>query len=210
VDGVPRLSVRPRVRSAAFDTGESSDPPVPQSGGSDTDAAVVAAQVGRAPRAPWRVAARCAWGYPTAVASPSRLSDGTPFPTFAWLTCPWLYQRASAAESRSETAEWCRRAAVDDELRSRLVAADRVLRERRTVESGGRDECESVGIAGQRDPLAVKCLHAHLALAVVGIDDPIGLDLLGEGDRACPDRRCARLAKEASSHNSDSRAKEDA
>jgi hypothetical protein len=43
----------------------------------------------------------------------------------------------------------------------------------------------------------VKCLHAHLALALVGIDDPIGRALLGQGDTDCPDERCARLIGDA-------------
>jgi uncharacterized protein len=131
------------------------------------------------------------------VVSPARLSDGAPFPTFAWLTCPWLAQRAAAAESRGETAEWARRAAADEGLRARLAETDRVVREVRAAESGGEDHCRSVGIAGQRDPLGVKCLHAHLALALVGIDDPIGIDLLAESDPACPDGRCARLTQDA-------------
>lgn len=99
---------------------------------------------------------------------------------------------------------------MDDALRSRLLQAERALREMRAAESGGADECTTVGIAGQRDSLAVKCLHAHMALALVGIDDPIGLQLLGEGDTVCLDRRCARLTPEASSHGSGVRAKEDA
>jgi len=198
------------VRPHALDAGGPSESLVAHGDGAVDDASVVAAQAGRAPRAPWRVAARCVWGYPTAIASPSRLSDGTPFPTFAWLTCPWLSQRAAAAESRGETAAWAERAASDTELRARLAETDRALRERRTAESGGADECGSVGIAGQRDPLAVKCLHAHVALALVGIEDPIGLHLLHDGDPACPDRRCARLTLGESMRTGDSPVKEDA
>jgi uncharacterized protein len=164
---------------------------------SQSEAALVAAQLGRVPRAPWRVASRCCWGYPTAVVSPSRLSDGAPFPSYAWLTCPWLAQRAAAAESRGETAEWARRTLDDEGLRSKLAETDRAVRDLRAAESGGVDDCALVGIAGQRDPLGVKCLHAHLALALVGIDDPIGTDLLAESDPACPDGRCARLTQDA-------------
>ena len=174
------------------------------------DAALVAAQLGRVPRTPWRVAAHCLWGYPTAIRSPSRLSDGTPFPTLAWLTCPWLSERASAAESQGATAEWARRAAIDEELGSRLAETDRVLRVQRAAESAGADACALVGIAGQRSPLGVKCLHAHLALALVGIEDPIGLQLLGEDDPVCPDQRCARLIDDASRPDGGAGAKEDA
>jgi hypothetical protein len=155
------------------------------------------------------VAARCRWGFPTAVVSPSRLADGTPFPTCAWLTCPGLAQRASAAESCGETAEWARRAVSDPELGTELADTDAVVRERRAMESDGDDACASVGIAGQRDPLGVKCLHAHLALALVGIEDPIGRALLGQGDTDCPDERCARLIDDASQDDSGAHSKEE-
>jgi len=191
---------------------DSADPgglPVPVEDAPAREAELVAAQMGRVPRLPWRAAARCRWGFPSAVVSPSRLLDGTPFPTYAWLTCPWLSERASAAESRGSIAEWARRAATDENLSSRLIESDRVVRRLRAAESGGSDACESVGIAGQRDPLGVKCLHAHVALALVGIDDPIGTHLLGVGDPVCPDERCARLIQDVSPPKSGARAKED-
>ncbi len=59
--------------------------------------------------------------------------------------------------------------------------------------AAGTDACAAVGLAGQRDPLGVKCVHAHVALALVGIDDPIGLELLERG-RECPDRYCDRFS----------------
>jgi hypothetical protein len=173
------------------------------------DDRVVSAQLGREPRAPWRVGARCTYGFPTAVVSPSRLTDGTPFPTFAWLTCPWLSERAAAAESRGDTAEWGRKASTDPVLAARLEQIDTEVRKRRAQESDGTDRCRTVGIAGQRDPLGVKCLHAHLALALVGLDDPIGEALLGEGDPVCGDQRCARLIDDASQHGCVAHTKED-
>jgi hypothetical protein len=197
--------VSPRAR----DSGAPGELPSPPPVACRRDSEMVAAQLGREPRAPWRVAARCDWGFPTAVVSPSRLSDGTPFPTFAWLTCPWLSARASANESNGATADWARRTQTESELSSRLAETDLAVRERRAKESGGTDACASVGIAGQRDPLGVKCLHAHVALALVGIRDPIGMHLLGEDDPVCPDRRCARLIDDALQHDRSVHAKED-
>ena len=72
------------------------------------------------------------------------------------------------------------------------------------------DACASVGIAGQRDSSGVKCLHAHIALALVGLEDPIGLYFLGIEDPACPDQRCARLIPDASQHGGDAPSEEDA
>jgi hypothetical protein len=160
-----------------------------------TDSSIVKAQIGRAAREPWRVAARCSFGYPAAIVSQPRLNDGTLFPTYAWLTCPWLTRRAAADESCGSAARWADAAAEDATLADRLRAADEALRAARAAEGNGTDECAAVGIAGQRDPLGVKCVHAHVALALVGIDDPIGLDLLERG-RECPDRYCDRYSVE--------------
>lgn len=158
---------------------------------SSLDAALVAWQMGRVPREPWRVAARCSFGRPTAIVSPSRLSDSSPFPTLAWLTCPHLAEQLAARESAGDTARWAARAASDESLAAALRAVDARVRELRARESGGVDACPSVGIAGQRDPLAVKCLHAHVALALVGVGDPIGEELLAASCRECDGDRCA-------------------
>ena len=55
---------------------------------SPEDAAVVAAQLGRAPRGLRAVAHRCPCGLPDVVETAPRLPDGTPFPTLYYLTCP--------------------------------------------------------------------------------------------------------------------------
>ena len=158
------------------------------------EAALVSAQLGRVPRGPWWVAARCAYGYPSVIVSPSRLADGTPFPAYAWLTCPHLLETLAAEESAGAAASWAQRAATDAQLAAALVAADGAVRAARVRESGREDACAEVGIAGQRDPLGVKCVHAHVALALVGIDDPIGTEELGKIEPTCSDVRCRSLA----------------
>lgn len=159
-----------------------------------SDTALVSAQLGRIPRGPWRVAARCVHGYPSVVVSPSRLADGTPFPAYAWLTCPYLLETLAAEESAGAAATWAQRATENPQLAAALTAADAAVRVARAGESGGDDACAAVGIAGQRDPLGVKCLHAHVALALVGIDDPIGAEELGKIEPTCDDVRCRLLA----------------
>ena len=163
-----------------------------------TDAARVAAQLGRAPRNPWRVAVRCRWSRPAVIVSPSTLADGTPFPNLAWLTCPWLAEAVAAEESAGGAAADARRAAADPAFAAARTAADAAVRARRAAESGGRDACATVGIAGQRDPLGVKCLHAHVALALLGVADPVGEDVVSRVQRWCDDDRCAGLGSEGS------------
>jgi hypothetical protein len=157
------------------------------------DIPIVAAQMGRAPRDPWRVGARCAFGYPQALISPAVLDDGSRFPNLAWLTCPFLNEKASADESAGATSRWASRASTEPDLALRLRALDAAVRAARLIESGD-DPCADVGVAGQADPLGVKCLHAHLALSLCGFDDPIGAELLGAWGGVCSDGRCARIA----------------
>ena len=157
------------------------------------DVALVAEQLGRPPRKPWRVAARCSFGRPTTIVSPSLLSDGTPFPTYAWLTCPHLVQHVGTLESSGATSRYVERATRERSLESSLFALDARIRVLRAVESGGVDACQDVGVGGQRDPLGVKCLHVHVALALLGEDDVIGTEVLATMARECEDDRCAGL-----------------
>ncbi|HEY0869688.1 MAG TPA: DUF501 domain-containing protein, partial [Acidothermaceae bacterium] len=53
-----------------------------------TDLAVVERQLGRTPRAVRGVAHRCECGLADVIETQPRLPDGSPFPTFFYLTCP--------------------------------------------------------------------------------------------------------------------------
>lgn len=158
------------------------------------DSGVVAWQLGRSPRGTWRVGARCGYGFPAVIVTPSRLASGEPFPTLYWLTCPHLLEAVSRLESEGAVEEWAERLAADAAFADRMLAADAAYRSARAAESGGDDACASVGIAGQRDPLGTKCLHAHVAAALAGIDDPVGAAVLDSLSRECADGRCAAYA----------------
>lgn len=153
--------------------------------------------MGRCPRDPWRVAVRCLFGYPTVIASPVRLADGTPFPTWAWLTCPRITEAVSRCESAGGVAEWASRATADSDLAAALRELDAAVRVVREREGGGEQASGDVGLAGQRNPLGVKCLHAHVAYALAGLDDPIGCAVLEQVGRDCDDERCAKLLRQA-------------
>lgn len=164
------------------------------SGTGHVSAALVAAQMGRSPREPWDVAATCANGFPTVIASPPTLADGERFPTAYWLTCPYLAEALSSRESAGAVADWNARLAADTALVDRMRAADADLRSARLKLAGGHDPCGDVGIAGAAEGWSsAKCLHAHVALTLVGIDDPIGTAELDAAPMPCPDERCARL-----------------
>ena len=156
-------------------------------------AAIVSAQVGRNPREPWRVAAWCSWGMPTAIVSPSVLADGTPYPTYAWLTCPHLSERCATLESAGEAARINAAMRQDPVLAAGVHAAAQELAAARARESGGLDACAGLGTAGTRMGAKVKCLHAHVAARLAGVEDPVGARIIALGPAACADGRCRRF-----------------
>jgi uncharacterized protein len=174
-------------------TGPSTGRPAgPSTGPSAADAAAVAAQLGREPRALLAVAHRCPCGLPDVVETAPRLPDGTPFPTLYYLTCP----RAVAAVSRLEAAglmrEMTQRTAADPQLRQAYQAAHRNYLARRDEAarvSGVEPLPPGTPSAGGM-PDRVKCLHALVAheLAAPG-QNPLGSEAAraaGEWWRAGP------------------------
>lgn len=161
-----------------------------------SDKRIVSAQLDRTPRQPWRVGARCAYGYPQVIISPSLLEDGSRFPNWAYLTCPFLSHKTADFESAALHVEYATRAQNDATFADSLRVLDGQVRAMRLAESGGEDVCSDVGLAGQRSPLGVKCLHAHIAYALVDLDDPIGLELLAETGVDCDACECEALAQD--------------
>jgi hypothetical protein len=127
---------------------------------STVDRAVVAAQLGRAPRAMRAIAHRCPCGLPDVVETSPRLPDGTPFPTLYYLTCP----KATAAVGRLEASGVMREMADRVRADPALAAAYRAAHEAylgRRGELGDVPEIAGVSAGGM--PTRVKCLHALLA-----------------------------------------------
>ena len=139
------------------------------------DAAAVARQLGRTPRAMTGVAHRCACGLPDVVETRPRLDDGTPFPTLYYLTCPRLASAIGTLEADGLMKEQTARLADDPDLQARYTAAadDYVAR---------RDRAEVLrGVPAQGGmPVRVKCLHVLVAhsLAVGEGVNPFGDEAL--------------------------------
>lgn len=146
------------------------------------DRAVVAAQLGRAPRAVRAVAHRCQCGNPDVVETSPRLPDGTPFPTLYYLTCPRAASAIGTLEASGLMSEMTERLAGDAELATAYAAAHASYLTRR----GEIDQVEEIdGISAGGMPTRVKCLHVlvgHALAAGRGVN-PLGdeaLDLLAD------------------------------
>jgi len=159
------------------------------------DRAVVAFQLGREPRAFRRVAARCPWGRPAVTEQEAYAPAGEPFPTTYYLTCRHLVAAISRLEAAGGVERWTERVAGDDALRDdldRATAEQIAIRRELAAGRTGADEGESLGsgIGGSRNPGALKCLHAHVAFALVRPGYRLGEGVLAEVPERWPATCC--------------------
>ena len=156
-------------------TGLPCDPP------STEDLATVQAQLGRTPRNVLGVAARCVCGAPTVVVTAPRLDDGTPFPTFYYLSHPAATAAISTLEATQVMAEYQELLAEDQSIQaSYRKAHEQYIADRESSEV----VAEIAGISVGGMPTRVKCLHALAAhsLAVGPGVNPIGDRALARSD----------------------------
>ncbi|WP_309619609.1 DUF501 domain-containing protein [Salinibacterium sp.] len=136
------------------------------------DVRIVSLQLGRPARDVVGISARCVCGAPTVVSTAPRLADGTPFPTFYYLTHPAATAAVSTLEADGEMPGF-----------AELLAGDELhdaYREAHMSYVADRESfavvVEIAGISAGGMPDRVKCLHAlvgHALAAGPGVN-PIG------------------------------------
>lgn len=134
---------------------------------------VVSAQLGRTARGVVGIAARCVCGNPTVVATSPRLADGSPFPTFYYLTHPAATSAMSTLEATQVMPELAALLDEDESIADGYRAAHEAYLADR-AQFG--DVSEIAGISAGGMPVRVKCLHAlagHALAAGRGVN-PIG------------------------------------
>lgn len=133
----------------------------------------LADQLGRTPRGVLRIAARCGDDWPAVVATAPRLADGTPFPTFYYLTCRRLNSSLSTLESEGSMRDYAQLLVDDQEFAAKYRDAHSAyLADREVIEIV--DEIDDYSAGGMPD--RVKCLHAlvgHSLAAGPGVN-PVG------------------------------------
>jgi len=148
-----------------------STPPFPTPTAAEID--VVSRQLGRAARGVVGIAARCVCGNPTVVATAPRLDDGTPFPTFYYLTHP----AATVAMSTLEATQVMPELATMLEEQPEVAEAYRQAHEAYLADRSRYGEVpEIAAISAGGRPTRVKCLHAlagHALAAGPGVN-PLG------------------------------------
>lgn len=125
------------------------------------DLAAIERQLGRTPRDVHAIAYRCPCGKPAVVETPPRLSDGTPFPTFYYATCPKLTGAISTLETTGMMAAMEARLSTDPDLAEKYQAAHQEYLAARAAL--GMDVPEVEGITAGGMPHRVKCLHSLVA-----------------------------------------------
>ncbi|WP_250544005.1 DUF501 domain-containing protein [Canibacter zhuwentaonis] len=141
---------------------------------SQDDIEIVSGQLGRPARGVLYIAARAASGEPLVVATAPCLADGTPFPTFYYLTHPEAVAAASRLEATGFMAELNVRLQEDAELRAAYTRAHELYIADRERAGGKVPQLEGISAGGM--PARVKCLHAligHALAAGAGVN-PLG------------------------------------
>ena len=137
------------------------------------DIEAVSEQLSREARGVVGIAARTSTGEPTVVATSPRLPDGSPFPTFYYLSHPEAVAAASRLEAVGVMNEYNELLAEDEDLRAQYRAAhEAYIADRDSV----GEVAELAGISAGGMPTRVKCLHAligHALAAGPGVN-PIG------------------------------------
>lgn len=150
-------------------------------------------QLGRPARGVIGIAARCVCGNPTVVATEPRLADGTPFPTFYYLTHPGATAAMSALEATHVMRELNDELAEDEELAAAYAAAHQAY----LADRGAHGDVPEIdGISAGGMPTRVKCLHAvaaHALAAGPGVN-PVGDRALERGDWSPGRCACANPA----------------
>lgn len=137
------------------------------------DIASLEKQLGRQMRDVIGIGARCVCGNPIVVVTKPRLSDGSPFPTFYYLSLPAATAALSTLEASGFMAQLQERLGSEPELaESYRKAHEAYLADRQAY--GVVEEIEGISAGGM--PTRVKCLHAlagHSLAAGSGVN-PIG------------------------------------
>jgi len=137
----------------------------------ELDVETVSRQLGRPARDVVGIAARCVCGAPTVVSTRPRLRDGTPFPTFYYLTHPAATAAVSTLEAEGEMPGMAA-LLVGDVAAAYARAHESYIADREAVLVV--EQIDGISAGGMPD--RVKCLHAlvgHALAAGSGVN-PIG------------------------------------
>lgn len=159
------------------------------------DRAVVASQLGRAPRAFRRVAVRCPFGRPAVTEQEPYDHAGAPFPTTYYVTCRHLVAAISRLEAAGGVERWSRAASEHPELHESLRAATELQRSVRRELAVGLEPTDGgasldLGIGGSRSTGSLKCLHAHVAFALAHPGYALGDRILADVESPWPEHEC--------------------
>ncbi len=164
------------------------------------DRAIVAAQIGREPRAFSRVAVRCPFGFPAVTEQKPYDENGKPFPTGFYLTCPELVVAVARLEAAGGVERWSEQVRKSRRLRWSVWRANR--KQRRLRKESAPSACRMVdagaslrlGISGSKNSRKLKCLHAHVAFALANPGYELGESIARELEPLWPESCRSREA----------------
>lgn len=139
--------------------------------------------LGRESLTDFSVAVRCPHGGAAVLTNPSQDRKGRPFPTRYWLSCRHL----TTAVSRLESEGGVKDLEADPDMTGHLADS----------QAAHAAEHDGHWITGTADPTRVKCLHAHLAVAMATGGSPVGDWISDRIDDDWPGRCCVDALRDA-------------
>jgi uncharacterized protein len=157
------------------------------------DRSIIAAQIGREPRAFSRVVVRCPFGFPAVSEQRPYDDEGKPFPTGYYLTCPNLVASVARLEAAGGVGRWSESVRKSRRLGWSLRRATRRQRRLRKLQArsissmldGGASLL--LGIGGSGNSRQLKCLHAHVAFALANPGYELGERIMRELEPLWPE-----------------------
>jgi len=141
-----------------------------------SDLEIITQQLKRTPRGILSIKARCNCKNP-AVISCNPIIDDKPFPTFYWLTLPWLHQKISKLEASGLMEKFNQRLENDPDFKALIQKTHQeYIQTRNSVQ----DISEQNQMSAGGMPNHIKCLHSLVAhsLAEGPNHNPIGDEVL--------------------------------
>lgn len=153
---------------------------------------IVAWQLGRPPSIDFRVARECMFGWPAVLMSSVVTRAGRPNPNLYYLCCPYLRRRLAVLEDESHIRRFEEQIRASEGLRDSVLAAQEAHRRQwGHLAAASGLKARSVLIAGAAGPMALKCLHAHLAWYLVHPGYKLGQQIAAlAGEQWCAGELC--------------------
>lgn len=138
---------------------------------------ILSKQLGRCLTVDCQIVVYCPQGFPAVTENKPWDKESRPFPTLFWLSCPLAVKKVSQLEASGLIKELEQKLKSNITLQAAFLHGVQAYQQRRQEllkDKNVNFTFLKSGVGGSSNPLAIKCLHAHLAHYLATKNNPIG------------------------------------